>query len=62
MIHNAPSSCCLCLQVVPPIKTSDFKLTVSTNREAVQVMDLFSDMVAQVGHRGGTAVRHCILQ
>jgi hypothetical protein len=38
------------MQVVPPIKASDFKLTVSTNREAVQVMELFSDMVAQVRH------------
>jgi hypothetical protein len=37
------------VQVVPPGKTTDYKLTVSTNREAVQMMDLFTDMVAQVG-------------
>jgi hypothetical protein len=36
------------LQVVPPVKTADFKLTVATNREAVQMADLFADMLMQV--------------
>jgi len=36
-------------QVVPPVKTADFKLMVSTNREAVQVLELFGDLVRQVG-------------
>lgn len=36
------------VQVVPPVKTADFKLTVSTNREAVQMADLFADMLMQV--------------
>lgn len=39
---------CLFCQVIPPVKEADFKLTLSTNREAVQVMELFADMVAQV--------------
>ena len=43
------------VQVVPPVKTADFKVTVSTNREAVQVADLFADMVRQVGQGGGSA-------
>jgi hypothetical protein len=38
-------------QVIPPVKEADFKLTLSTNREAVQVMELFADMVAQVCER-----------
>lgn len=53
MFYKMAGHSCLCMQVVPPIKASDFKLTVSTNREAVQVMELFSDMVAQVGHCNG---------
>lgn len=36
------------VQVVPPVKNADLKLTVSTNREAVQVMEVFADMVMQV--------------
>lgn len=38
----------LVVQVVPPVKTADFKLTVSTNREAVQMAELFADMLMQV--------------
>ena len=39
----------MCLrQVIPPVKTAAFKLTVSTNREAVNVMELFGDLVVQV--------------
>lgn len=42
------------MQVVPPLKIADYKLTMSTNREAVQMLDLFTDMVAQVGGNTGT--------
>lgn len=44
---------CVYVQVVPPVKTGDFKLTLSTNREPVQVMELFADMVGQVTRGGG---------
>jgi hypothetical protein len=42
-------------QVVPPLKSADFRVTVSTNREAVQLADVFADMLAQVrsGRTGG---------
>lgn len=47
--HNRMVMPCTASQVVPPVKTADFKLTVSTNREAVQVLELFGDLFRQVG-------------
>lgn len=59
--------CCCCsvlvLQAIPPVKTADFKLTVSTTKEAVcntvQVTELFADLVEQVKQELGAPHFEC---
>jgi hypothetical protein len=38
----------LLLQVIPPVKSAEFKVTVATNRDAAQLVGLFGDMLVQV--------------
>jgi hypothetical protein len=38
----------LLLQVIPPVKSAEYKVTVATNRDAVQLVTLFGDMLVQV--------------
>jgi hypothetical protein len=35
-------------QVVPPLKSGEFRITLSTNRDAVQLAQVFTDMLQQV--------------
>ena len=42
------------LQVVPPVKNAEFKITLTTNRDAVQLVSIFGDMLVQVGGRNTT--------
>jgi hypothetical protein len=34
--------------VIPPVKSAEYKVTVATNRDAVQLVTLFGDMLVQV--------------
>lgn len=36
------------LQVIPPVKNAEFKITLATNRDAVQLVALFGDLLVQV--------------
>jgi len=44
MLVVLPMSC----QVVPPAKNSEYKITLSTNRDFVQLTALFGDLLVQV--------------
>lgn len=37
------------LQVIPPVKNAEYKVTLTTNSDAVQLVALFGDMLVQVG-------------
>jgi Bardet-Biedl syndrome 9 protein len=47
-----PLPLCLFCTVVPPVKNAEYKLTVSTNRDPPQMVDIFQDMLVQVCRRG----------
>jgi hypothetical protein len=47
-------------QVIPPVKSAEFKVTVATNRDAVQLVALFGDMLVQVRVLLAIVVSHYI--
>ena len=44
-----PLPLCLFATVVPPVRNAEFNLMISTNRDPPQMVDIFQDMLVQVG-------------